>query len=52
MGDNEWKRWIGFETGTWEQETYTAEVIVRDEISGKNSSSVTFDFEDRTAWAK
>ena len=43
--ENEWERWFGFETGSWEKGTYTAEIIVRDEISGKNSSSFTFDFE-------
>lgn len=42
---DEYERWMAFETDGWEKESYTAEVIVRDEISGKNSDTSRTEFD-------
>lgn len=38
-----YERWEGFDTTDWEQGNYTAQVIVRDEVTGENASA-EFDF--------
>jgi hypothetical protein len=40
-----WERWFDFDTTDWELGTYTAEAIVRDEVTGKNSSVQEAEFE-------
>lgn len=40
-----WERWFGIETADWDVGTYTAEAIVRDEISGRNSAPMEVEFE-------
>lgn len=43
-GSDEWERWFGFETADWEKGEYFAEILVRDDVSGKNSGVTEVNF--------
>lgn len=43
-GTDTWERWARFDTSEWQTGTYTATILVRDEISGENSQQTTVDF--------
>ncbi|MDS0298240.1 hypothetical protein NDI76_05755 [Halogeometricum sp. S1BR25-6] len=35
--EDEWEQWFSFDTKDWKTGTYSAQILVRDEITGKNS---------------
>ena len=43
-GSDTWERWEGIDTTGWDQGQYSAEVLVRDEVTGKNSETISVDF--------
>ena len=45
LEEETWERWISFDTANWERGEYTAEILVRDEITGKNSEQSDVEFE-------